>query len=582
MSGKTIQNENTMGTEKVSRLVISTGIPLMLSLLINSMYNFVDSVFVSRVSEDALTALSLAAPVQVFVSAMGLGNAVGLNAAISKALGEKRPDKVRKAADAAIFIALCSWVFIAVLCVLFVKPYFIWQSGGSGVIAAYGQSYLAVCMLFSFGQMGQWVFDRFVMASGKPQLFLFTLSAALHPDQESIFAILKVGIPSTMVQILTSVVSVMINSILLAFSSTAVAVYGVCVKIQSIVTVGCHGINNGMIPIVAYNYGAHKPDRIEKAVRWALLYSALLYLAFFIALKAAPGTVLKMFDASDYMLEIGKPALRILAVAWFFSMPNLVYAASLQGLSMGTKSMYLTMMRQAVFPILLIFIFRRTGILNLIWSAFALAECLAIPFALYLWRGSKTVYISGMYENRITKKQAMRKMTGTQKTIKEDNRMMSRKLVAYFSASGVTRKAAVTLAGAAGADLYEITPQIPYSAADLNWMDKKSRSSVEMNDSASRPALADMTAGIEKYDVFFVGFPVWWYTAPAIIRTFLEAYDFGGKVIVPFATSGGSGLGNMAKTLQELVPAATVKDGKLLNGGLDAGELKKWAESFEN
>lgn len=133
MSGKTIQNENIMGTEKVSRLVISTGIPLMLSLLINSMYNFVVSVFVSRVSEDALTALSLAAPVQVLVSAMGLGNAVGLNAAISKALGEKRPDKVRKAADAAIFIALCSWGFIAVLCVLFVKPYFIWQAGGSGL-----------------------------------------------------------------------------------------------------------------------------------------------------------------------------------------------------------------------------------------------------------------------------------------------------------------------------------------------------------------------------------------------------------------------------------------------------------------
>lgn len=176
----------------------------------------------------------------------------------------------------------------------------------------------------------------------------------------------------------------------------------------------------------------------------------------------------------------------------------------------------------------------------------------------------------------------MRKMTGTQKTIKEDNRMMSRKLVAYFSASGVTRKAAETLAGAAGADLYEIRPQIPYSAADLNWMDKKSRSSVEMNDPASRPALADMAAGIEKYDVIFIGFPVWWYTAPAIIRTFLEAYDFGGKVIVPFATSGGSGLGNTAKTLQELVPAATVKDGKLLNGGLDAGELKKWADSFEN
>lgn len=159
---------------------------------------------------------------------------------------------------------------------------------------------------------------------------------------------------------------------------------------------------------------------------------------------------------------------------------------------------------------------------------------------------------------------------------------MSKKLVAYFSASGVTKKAAESLAEAAGADLYEISPQIPYTTADLNWMDEKSRSSVEMNDPASRPALADMSAGIDRYDVIFIGFPVWWYTAPAIIRTFLEAYDFSGKVIVPFATSGGSGLGDTGKTLQKLVPAAAVKDGKLLNGRLNAGELKKWADSFEN
>lgn len=159
---------------------------------------------------------------------------------------------------------------------------------------------------------------------------------------------------------------------------------------------------------------------------------------------------------------------------------------------------------------------------------------------------------------------------------------MSRKLVCYFSASGVTGKAAKSLTEAVEADLYEIRPLIPYTGADLNWMDKKSRSSVEMNDPASRPALADTKADVAAYDVIFVGFPVWWYTAPSIIRTFLEAYDFSGKVIVPFATSGGSGLGDTAKTLQELVPAAAVKDGKLLNGGLDAGELKKWADSFEN
>ena len=149
------EKENIMGTQKMSRLILSTGIPLMLSLFINSLYNFVDSMFISRVSEDALTALSLAAPVQMLVSALGLGNAVGLNAVISRALGRKKPDEVRRAADAAIFIALCSWGIIILLCLFFVRPYFEWQSGGNEVIAEYGVRYLTVCMLFSFGQIGR-------------------------------------------------------------------------------------------------------------------------------------------------------------------------------------------------------------------------------------------------------------------------------------------------------------------------------------------------------------------------------------------------------------------------------------------
>lgn len=144
----------------------------------------------------------------------------------------------------------------------------------------------------------------------------------------------------------------------------------------------------------------------------------------------------------------------------------------------------------------------------------------------------------------------------------------------------MTAKAAETLAEAGSADLYEIRPQVPYTQADLNWMDKKSRSTVEMNDPSARPALADTSADIAGYDVIFVGFPVWWYTAPSIIKTFLEAYDMSGKVIVPFATSGGSGLGKTSQDLQAVVPAATVKEGRLLNGRLDAGDLKKWMESF--
>jgi len=157
---------------------------------------------------------------------------------------------------------------------------------------------------------------------------------------------------------------------------------------------------------------------------------------------------------------------------------------------------------------------------------------------------------------------------------------MSKKLIAYFSASGVTAKAAKELAEAGNADLYEIRPEVPYTSEDLDWTNKKSRSSLEMNDLSSRPALADTSADIAGHDVIFVGFPVWWYTAPSIIKTFLEAYDFSGKVIIPFATSGGSGLGKTAKTLQEAVPSATVKEGKLLNGKISTAELKKWVESF--
>lgn len=159
---------------------------------------------------------------------------------------------------------------------------------------------------------------------------------------------------------------------------------------------------------------------------------------------------------------------------------------------------------------------------------------------------------------------------------------MSKKLVAYFSASGVTAKTAKTLAKAAGADLYEIKPEIPYTNADLNWMDKNSRSSVEMKDKTYRPALADKNAEIEEYDVIFIGFPIWWYVAPTIINTFLESYDFSNKTIILFATSGGSGFG---KTVQELKPsvspAANIIEGKLLNGRISEDALTSWLESLD-
>ena len=157
---------------------------------------------------------------------------------------------------------------------------------------------------------------------------------------------------------------------------------------------------------------------------------------------------------------------------------------------------------------------------------------------------------------------------------------MSKKLVAYFSASGVTADVARTLAECAGAELYEIRPEVPYSRADLDYMDRNSRSTKEMQDPASRPALADREAHVAECDVIFVGFPIWWYTAPAIIRTFLEAYDFSGKTIVPFATSGGSGISGAEQMIQEFAPGATVKQGKLLNRRSGKAGLTAWLETL--
>lgn len=157
---------------------------------------------------------------------------------------------------------------------------------------------------------------------------------------------------------------------------------------------------------------------------------------------------------------------------------------------------------------------------------------------------------------------------------------MSKKLVAYFSASGVTKAVAERLAEAAGADLYEIRPKVPYTSADLDWNDSTSRSSVEMRDKAFRPEIADKDAKAGDYDALFLGFPIWWYVAPTIVNTFLEAYDLSGKTIILFATSGGSGFGKTVENLKPSAPGAAIREGKLLNGRPSVAELKKWVDGL--
>ena len=158
---------------------------------------------------------------------------------------------------------------------------------------------------------------------------------------------------------------------------------------------------------------------------------------------------------------------------------------------------------------------------------------------------------------------------------------MSKKLVAYFSASGITAKLAETLADAIGADIFEIAPKVPYTKADLNWMDKSSRSTIEMNDSASRPEIANKLNNMAEYDTVFVGFPIWWYVAPTIINTFLESYDLAGKTIVPFATSGGSGMGKTNEKLAPSCKGARLLEGKVWNAKASGSELAAWVEGLK-
>lgn len=437
---------NKLSTMDIKKLVLVNGIPLMLSLLINNLYNFVDSIFVSYISEKALTTLALANPIQILISSLGVANAVGLNALISRALGKKDEKEVKRIASAAIWLAVVFWIILAALSLVILKPYFLSQSGGDQEIMQYGMSYLSIVMFVSLGVMGQWVFDRFTIASGKSSLFLITLSSGaitntildpififglfgfpalgvagaalatvigqsvgaimgivinrkynreipihfvIKPNFKSVVDILKVGVPSGIAQGVLSIMGVYVNSILISFSSTAVAVYGACMKIQSLALVPIWGLNNGLVPLVAYNYGAKKVERSYQSVRWTLIYELAFFTFMFTILQLFPETILKLFDASQEMLSLGSVAIRILSISYFISIICLALASTFQGFGKGTHAMVLTLARQTVFVFIFLMIFKQFNQINLIWWAYVLAELVSLPIGLWIYRHIK-------------------------------------------------------------------------------------------------------------------------------------------------------------------------------------------------
>ncbi|WP_270814539.1 MATE family efflux transporter [Hungatella effluvii] len=448
-----MDNESIMGTIPIPRLIIKTSIPLIISLLVNNLYNLVDSIFVARVSEEALTGISLAAPLQMIMIALGCGLAVGLNAMVSRSMGEKKREEVKKTTSAAIVMAFGAYLINVIVCLLVVKSYFAWQAGGNEAIARYGTSYIQICMLFSFGQMIQWVFDRLLIATGKSTLFLATLGTAsvvnvildpilifgyfgflamgtagaaiatvtgqlaggllgiylnikrnqeipihftLHIQKRHVVNILKVGIPTAIMQGIMSVMGIFINTILYQFSSTAVAIYGILLRCQNLAQIGVQGMNNGLIPIIAYNYGAKKEKRVHETIRYAFIYAVIIMTVILIAFEFIPDRILMLFDASDQMQKLGIPAVRIMSVSFFVSSIGIIFAAIFQGYGNGNYSMYLVFMRQVILliPILLIGAFM--GNITIIWYGFVIAEALSIPYGIWLYRKIKKSTITPM------------------------------------------------------------------------------------------------------------------------------------------------------------------------------------------
>lgn len=373
----------------------------------------------------------------------GSGLAVGLNASVSKALGEKNKEEARKVTSSAILMAIGAYAINVIVCLLFSRMYFNWQDGGNTVIAEHGLSYLRIVMLLSLGQMTQWVFDRLLIATGKSSLFLITLGTAsivnlvldpimifgyfgfpalgtagaalatvigqtaggllgiclnikknkeipihftLHISRACVVSILKVGIPTAIMQGIMSVMGIFINTILYQFSSTAVAIYGILLKVQNIAQICVHGMNNAMIPIIAYNYGAGKKQRIRESIRCAFLYAAVIMLIVLIAIELMPDKILMLFDASEQMLAIGIPAVRFMAVSFVISCVGIILAAVFQGFGIGSYSMYLAFMRQVIFLIPLLMLGAWMQNMSVIWMAFGMAEALAIPFGMIFYK----------------------------------------------------------------------------------------------------------------------------------------------------------------------------------------------------
>ena len=446
-----MERENIMGTMEISPLLVKLSVPMMISMLVQALYNVVDSVFVSWVSEEALTAVSLAFSLQNMMIAVGVGTGVGVNAMLSKSLGEKNQKRANATAENGIFLSACSFVVFLVIGLTCIKPYFYAQTSDDA-IALQGIRYLSVCCIFSLGLFTQTMGEKLLAATGRTQLsmisqlvgavvniildpiFIFgycgealsgTTGAAVatvigqfcgagmtlyfntrknpdiqldfkgfRPSAKAIGRIYAVGLPSIAMQCVGSLMTFGMNLILMAFSSTAVAVFGVYFKLQSFVFMPIFGLNNGMVPIISYNYGARRPERVRKTIRLAVCYAEGIMVLGFCIFEFFPGQVLGLFSASQAMLTIGIPAMRIICLHFLLAGTSIVLSSVFQALGNGLFSLIVSVCRQLFVLLPAAWLLAQTGSVNNVWWAFLIAEIVSVLMSLAFYAHiNKTIIV---------------------------------------------------------------------------------------------------------------------------------------------------------------------------------------------
>lgn len=436
-------SENKMGIMPVNKLLMNVSLPIMASMIVQALYNIVDSIFVAKVSENALTAVSLAFPIQMLMIALGTGTGVGVNALLAKQLGEKDYKQVNKTAMNGLFLAAISYLIFLVIGIAAVRPFYASQvKTADAEILVMGVEYLSIACVCSFGLFAQLIGEKLLQATGKtvysmiaqavgavinivldpilifglcgmPQMGVAGAAVAtvigqlaggvlamyfnikknheikfslqgFRPEGETISRIYRVGLPAIIMQSIGSVMTYCMNLILITFSSTAAAVFGVYFKLQSFFFMPIFGLNNGMIPIIAFNYGAGKRSRLTKAIKLSMAYAFVILFFGFLAFECAPATLLRMFDASEDMIAIGVPALRIIGIHFLFAWFCIIAGSVFQALGNGVYSLIVSVARQLVVLLPAAFILAKLGGLHAVWWSFPIAELMSVLMSIIL------------------------------------------------------------------------------------------------------------------------------------------------------------------------------------------------------